>query len=55
MEKMPRIFIIRWSNVVKFPDGAASNMRCHPGPEAEARAYAERIAREHGVTVELVD
>lgn len=55
MEKMPRIFIIRWSDVVKFPDGVVSNMKCHAGPEDEAREYAERIAREHGVTVEVVD
>lgn len=55
MEKMPRIFIIRWSDLVKFPNGKVADMTCHPGPEAEAWEYAERIAREHGVTVEVVD
>ncbi len=52
---MKRTYIIRWSDLVRFPSGGVSNMSCHPGPEAEAREYAERIAREQGVEVELVD
>ncbi len=52
---MKRTYIIRWSDVIRFPSGEISNMACHPGPEAEAREYAGRLARENGVEVELVD
>ena len=44
---MKRTYIIRWSDVIRFPSGEISNMACHPGPEA--------LARENGVEVELVD
>lgn len=53
MEKH-ELFIIRWSDAIKFPDGQVSNMACRKGPLDEARKYAEEMAKKHGVTVEVI-
>lgn len=53
-QKLYEVFIIRWSDAIRFPDGVVSNMACHRGPIEEARKYAEEIAEKHGVTVEVI-
>lgn len=53
-QKLYEVFIIRWSDAIKWPDGVVSNMSCHSGPIEEARRYAEEIAEKYGVTVEVI-
>lgn len=53
-QKLYEVFIIRWSDAIRFPDGVVSNMACHRGPIEEARKYADEIAEKHGVTVEVI-
>lgn len=53
-QKLYEVFIIRWSDAIRFPDGVVSNMACHRGPIEEARKYADEIAKKHGVTVEVI-
>lgn len=53
-KKENRTKIIRWSENIRFESGAVTNMMCMHGTEKEVRAYAERIAKEHGVRVETV-
>lgn len=31
-QRLYEIFIIRWSDAIRFPDGVVSNMACHRGP-----------------------
>lgn len=47
-------FIIRWSDVIKFPDGAVTDMACRTGSRQDAEEYAKEIAEKYGVTVEVI-
>lgn len=46
--------IIRWSNNVTFENGNIGYMKCMSGRMEEIKAYAERIAKENGTTVEVI-
>lgn len=54
-EKMENpVKIIRWSRPVPLPSGELGDMCCRKGDLDEIREYAERVAKENGVTVEAV-
>lgn len=46
--------IIRWSANVTLPSGARANIYCMIGPMEDVMGFAEKIAKENGVTVEAV-
>lgn len=46
--------IIRWSDLVTLPSGQKTNVSCRIGKMEEVMEYAQKIAKENGVTVEVV-
>lgn len=46
--------IIRWSDMVTLPSGEKAYMCCRIGKIEEVMEYAQKIAEENGVTVEVV-
>ena len=46
--------IIRWSDLVTLPSGQKAYMSCRIGKMKEVMKYAQKIAKENGVTVEVV-
>lgn len=46
--------IIRWSDTVTLPGGRRACICCRTGEKEEVEEYAEKIAKENGVTVEVV-
>ena len=49
-----QVKIIRWSRPVPLPSGVISDLCCRTGDMKEILEYAERVAWENGVTVEVV-
>ena len=48
------IKIIRLSRPVAFPSGKTTCLLCKSGSMEECREYAEKVAKEYGVTVEVI-
>lgn len=48
------IKIIRYKDVIIYPDGTKSELESHQGTMEEVREYAKRVARENGTEVETI-
>lgn len=46
--------IIRYSKAIKFSSGEVSNLQSRIGTMEEVRKYAESVAKENGVEVEII-
>lgn len=54
-QQMERLYIIRWSNAIRFPSGKVSNMLVTHGDRKAVEEYARQIAKENNVSVEIID